>query len=60
MSIVTRSCRVPTADQRRAQWAYRYYAAGLHHTQSKPRIRVKPRIRIINTERGGYRAEIEQ
>lgn len=47
MSILTRSCRVPTADQRRAQWAFRYYAAGFHRQQPKPRIRVKPRIRIV-------------
>jgi len=47
MSIVTRSCRVPTADQRLARWYYRFYASGCHHIQRKPRIRVKPRIRIV-------------
>lgn len=53
MSILTRSCRAPTPDERRAAWSFAYYSAGHHHRDRKPRIRVKPRIRIINTERGG-------
>lgn len=47
MTILTRSTRVPTADKRRAQWAFAYYAAGHHRRERKPRIRVKPRIRIV-------------
>jgi hypothetical protein len=46
VSILTRSDRVPTPDERRAQWAYRYYSAGHHRVGRKPRVRVKPRIRI--------------
>ena len=46
MSILTRSDRAPTPDERRAQWAYRYYSAGHHRINRKPRVRVKPRIRI--------------
>lgn len=60
MSILTRSCRVQTPDERRAAWSYAYYSAGHHRRDRKPRIRVKPRIRIINTERGGFRAEDSQ
>ena len=63
MSILTRSDRAPTPDERRAAWAYRYYSAGHHRINRKPRIRVKPRIRIntnTNTARGGTRAEDSQ
>ena len=38
-------CTPPTNDERRAEWAQRFYSAG--HHRPKPRIRVKPRIRII-------------
>jgi hypothetical protein len=44
--VITRSCRVPTPDERRAQWAYRYAMAGHHRNPPEPRLRVKPRIRI--------------
>jgi len=47
MTILTRSTRVPTADERLARWYYRFYASGCHHIQRKPRLRVKPRIRIV-------------
>lgn len=57
MTYVTRSDRAPTPDERRAAWAFVYFAAGHHHRERKPRIRVKPRIRIVSTERGGLRAE---
>lgn len=61
MTILTRSDRVPTPDERRAQWASKYFAAGHHHRPAKPRVRVKPRIRInTNTARGGTRAEDSQ
>lgn len=46
MSIITRTTRVPTADQRRALWAFKFFSGGHHHAPRKPRIRVKPRIRI--------------
>ena len=46
MTIVTRSCRVLTADERRALWALKFFGGGHHRVQTKPRIRVKPRIRI--------------
>ena len=46
MNIVSRSCRTPSNDERRAAWAARYYGAGLHRRLPKPRVRVKPRIRI--------------
>ena len=46
MSILTRSDRVPTPDERRAQWAVRYFGNGHHRRERKPRVRVKPRIRI--------------
>ena len=46
MSIVTQSCHAPSNDERRAAWAARYYGAGLHRRLPKPRVRVKPRIRI--------------
>lgn len=36
-----------TNDQRRAIWAEKFYSQG-HHRNRKPRIRVKPRIRIVN------------
>jgi hypothetical protein len=39
-------CTPPTNDERRAAWASRYYSAG--HHRKKPRLRVKPRIRIVN------------
>ena len=59
MNILTRSCRVLTADERLARWYYRFYASGCHHVTRKPRIRVKPRIRIqSNTVRGGSAQEI--
>ncbi len=52
-SIVTRTaprswdgCMPQTNDERRAEWAHRYYSGG--HHRRKPRIRVKPRIRIVN------------
>lgn len=51
MSIVTRSCRVPTDDQRRALWAFKFFGGGHHHIQPKPRIRVKPRIRIVHSRK---------
>ncbi|MET3654045.1 hypothetical protein [Dyella japonica] len=35
-------------DQRRAEWAAKFYGGGHHHRQRKQRIRVKPRIRIVN------------
>lgn len=47
MTILTRSCRAPTPDERRAQWAARFYGGGHHRKPSKPRVRVKPRIRIV-------------
>lgn len=47
MSILTRSDRAPTPDERRAVWAYRYVMGGYHHKPSKPRIRVKPRVRVV-------------
>lgn len=34
-------------DERRAQWASRYFAQGNHREPSKPRIRVKPRVRVV-------------
>jgi hypothetical protein len=40
MSIFTRSDRVPTPDERRAQWAYRYAMGGYHRKPRKPRIRL--------------------
>jgi hypothetical protein len=40
------SIRVPTNDERRAAWAVRYFAQGNHRQPSKPRVRVKPRIRV--------------
>jgi len=46
MSILTRSDRAPTPDERRAQWAYRYAMGGHYRKPNKPRVRVKPRIRI--------------
>lgn len=39
-------CTPLTNDERRALWASRFYAAG--HHRKKPRLRVKPRIRIVN------------
>lgn len=39
-------CRPMSNDERRAEWAARYFSQG--HHRPKPRIRVKPRIRIIN------------
>ena len=30
-----------TNDQRRADWASRYYANGLHHVNGKPRMRIR-------------------
>ena len=41
------SIRVPTNDERRAAWAARYFAQGSHRQPSKPRVRVKPRIRVV-------------
>ena len=46
MSIVTRATLPLTADERRAVWAYRYAMGGHHRTPSKPRMRIKPRIRV--------------
>jgi len=46
MNIVSSSCRTLSNDERRAAWAARYYGAGLHRRLPKPRVRVKPRIRI--------------
>jgi len=34
-------------DERRAAWAARYFAQGAHREPSKPRLRVKPRVRVI-------------
>lgn len=39
-------CEPPSNDQRRAEWAAKFYSAG--HHRKKPRLRVKPRIRIVN------------
>lgn len=38
-------CTPLTNDERRAAWAARFYAGG--HHRKKPRLRVKPRIRIV-------------
>ena len=32
----------PTNDERRAQWASKYFAAGYHRIPSKPRVRLQP------------------
>lgn len=37
--------REPTPDERRADWAYRYYAGGHHLMRG-----VKPRIRVPHTQ----------
>jgi hypothetical protein len=39
-------CTPQTNDQRRAEWAQKFYSGG--HHRKKPRLRVKPRIRIVN------------
>ncbi|WP_458788951.1 hypothetical protein [Dyella jiangningensis] len=39
-------CTPLTNDERLAAWAARFYAGG--HHRKKPRLRVKPRIRIVN------------
>jgi len=46
MSILTRSTRVPTADERLARWYYRFYASGFHHIQRKPRIKLHMPIKV--------------
>jgi hypothetical protein len=35
-------CQPLTNDERRAQWAQRYFAGGHHHKTQKPRIRLTP------------------
>lgn len=40
-------CDAPTNDQRLAEWYFKFYSAG-HHRNRKPRMRVKPRIRVVN------------
>lgn len=34
-------CAPKSNDERRAEWAARFYGAGHHHTPAKPRIRVR-------------------
>jgi len=41
------SIRPRSNDERRAAWAARYFAQGNHREPSKPRIRVKPRVRVV-------------
>lgn len=40
-------CDMPTNDRRLAEWYFKFYSSG-HHRNRKPRMRVKPRIRIVN------------
>lgn len=40
-------CTPPTNNERRAAWAAKFYGEGHHHRLNKPRVRVKPRIRIV-------------
>ena len=40
-------CTPMSNDERRAAWAAKFYGAGHHRRDRKPRIRVKPRIRIV-------------
>ena len=40
-------CTPPTNNERRANWASKYYGEGHHNRLKKPRIRVKPRVRIV-------------
>lgn len=40
MSIVTDSPTPQTNDQRRADWARKFYGAGLHRAPAKPRMRL--------------------
>lgn len=40
------SIRPRSNNERYAQWAAKFFAAGYHREPSKPRIRVKPRVRI--------------
>jgi hypothetical protein len=35
--------RPPSNDERRAQWAARFYSQGHHRTPQKPRVRVENR-----------------
>ena len=40
-------CMPATNNERRAHWAQKYFGQGHHQRQGKPRIRVKPRVRVI-------------
>lgn len=47
MTPITRTTRALSNDERLAQWAYKFYGAGHHRSERKPRVRVKPRIRVV-------------
>jgi hypothetical protein len=40
------SIRPRSNDERRAQWAAKFFAAGYHRQPGKPHVRVKPRVRL--------------
>lgn len=44
MNAVTRSARAPSNDERRAEWAYAYFGAGLHRqlTNREPSTSRRP------------------
>ncbi|WP_161487754.1 MULTISPECIES: hypothetical protein [unclassified Rhodanobacter] len=41
------SIRPRSNDERRAQWAAKFFGAGHHRQPIKPHLRVKPRVRVV-------------